>query len=131
MLDKLSLCQRALGPDFKGEQQLIAAVHRECRNVPQLQHALFEPSTRFEDLASKLRASIGTHENLKGARQFLMDDDSDDEIEPIRACCFQPPGVPDWWNSGCDEVGEGVGIFCVASSSVDALPHLSIPQAGS
>ena len=81
MLDKLSLCQRALGPEFRGEQQLIAAVHRACRFVPQLQHALFEPATRFEDLASKLRASIGTHEVMKGANQYMVNENSsDDEI---------------------------------------------------
>ena len=86
MLDKLSLCQRALGPDFRGEQQLISAVHRACRTVPQLQHALFEPATRFEDLASKLRASVGTHEVMKGASQYMANEDSsDDSSDDINA----------------------------------------------
>ncbi|KAI1430907.1 hypothetical protein GGR50DRAFT_700807 [Xylaria sp. CBS 124048] len=82
LLDKLSLCQRALRQEYCGEHQLISTVHRACRNVPQLQHALFEPSYRFEDLASKLRTSIGTHENLKGARQFLMANDDDSDYRP-------------------------------------------------
>ena len=54
LLDKLQLCQRALGLGYMGENQLIAATQRVCRGVSELEFALFTPTTTFEELSSKL-----------------------------------------------------------------------------
>ena len=63
LLDKLQLCQRALGLGYIGENQLIAATQRECRGVSKLEFALFTPATTFEELSSKLQSFIMTHDN--------------------------------------------------------------------
>ena len=51
LLDKLQLCQRALGLGYIGENQLIAATQGE---VSKLKFPLFTPTTTFEELSSKL-----------------------------------------------------------------------------
>ena len=63
LLDKLQLCQRALGLGYMGENQLIAATQRACHGFSELEFALFTPTTTFEELSSKLRSSIMTHDN--------------------------------------------------------------------
>ena len=54
LLDKLQLCQRALGLGYMGENQLIAATQRACHGVSELEFTLFTPATTFEELSSKL-----------------------------------------------------------------------------
>ena len=66
LLDKLQLCQRALGSGYHGERQLIANTERACRGISELEFALFTPSSSFEDLSAKLRSSILTHDNRHG-----------------------------------------------------------------
>ena len=74
LLDKLQLCQRALGLGYIGENQLIAATQRACRGVSELEFALFTPATTFEELSSKLRSSIITYDNHNAANtQYFMD----------------------------------------------------------
>ena len=74
LLDKLQLCQRALGLGNMGENQLITAIQRACRGVPKLEFALFTPATTFEKLSSKLRSSIMTHDNRNAANiQYFTD----------------------------------------------------------
>ena len=74
VLDKLQLCQRDLGLGYMGENQLIAATQRACRGVSELEFALFTPATTFEELSSKLRSSIITHDNRNAANtQYFTD----------------------------------------------------------
>ncbi len=74
LLDKLQLCQRALGLGYMGENQLIAATQKACRGVSELEFALFTPATTFEELSSKLRLSIITHDNRNAANtQYFTD----------------------------------------------------------
>lgn len=40
MLDKLQLCQRALGPNYAGDEILRMTVLRACKGVPEFEHAL-------------------------------------------------------------------------------------------
>ncbi|KAM4067771.1 hypothetical protein HRG_012381 [Hirsutella rhossiliensis] len=42
MLDKLQLCQRAIGPEIAGESNLRNAVIRACRGTPELKQALYK-----------------------------------------------------------------------------------------
>lgn len=60
MIDKLQLCQRALGPQYLDEEKLRTAVIKACRGVPELKWALFNLSKRCEELFSDLRSSIET-----------------------------------------------------------------------
>ena len=61
LLDKLQLCQRALGKNFEGEDALRTTVINACRGVPELEMALFKPATICEGLFSDLRSAVETH----------------------------------------------------------------------
>lgn len=54
ILNKLQLCQRALGVNYMDNNQLIAAIKREFRRVSELEFELFTFATIFEELFSKL-----------------------------------------------------------------------------
>ncbi|KAF1936906.1 hypothetical protein EJ02DRAFT_447775 [Clathrospora elynae] len=54
LLDKLQLCQRALGKNFEGEDALRTTVINACRGVPELKMALFKPATICKGLFSDL-----------------------------------------------------------------------------
>ena len=70
----MQLCQQALGLDYMGENQLIAATQRECHGVSELEFALFTPTTTFEELFSKLRSPIMTHNNRNAINnQYFTD----------------------------------------------------------
>ncbi len=74
LLDKLQLCQQALGLGYIGKNQLIAATQRACRGVYELEFALFTSAITFEKLSSKLRSSIITHNNRNAANtQYFTD----------------------------------------------------------
>lgn len=60
MLDKMRLCQRALGSQYIGEDTLKMAVIRACRDVPSLEIALFRPAKICVELFVNLRSSIET-----------------------------------------------------------------------
>lgn len=60
LLDKLRLCQRALGPSYSGDHQLVNQTITACRGVPELEAALQRPARTFEALASDLRSSCKT-----------------------------------------------------------------------
>lgn len=72
MIDKLTLAQRALGPDFKGDVPLHTAIVRACRGQPELEQAMFsiKPTTEalYSDLRSALQISIDRQNN-----QYLQD----------------------------------------------------------
>ena len=58
MLDKLQLCQRALGRQYMGEYALRTTVITACRGVKELEMALYKPSLECEVLFGDLRSSI-------------------------------------------------------------------------
>ncbi len=67
LLDKLKLCQRALGLGYIGENQLIATTQRAWCRVFELEFVLFTLATTFEELFSKLQSSIIIHNNRNAA----------------------------------------------------------------
>ncbi|KJZ72869.1 hypothetical protein HIM_07813 [Hirsutella minnesotensis 3608] len=77
LLDKLQLCQRALGNSYGGEDQLISTTIRACRGVPELEFALFVPAMTFEGLSSQLRSSLTTVSQRQPGQpsQYLQDQD--------------------------------------------------------
>lgn len=76
MLDKLQLCQRALGRDYSGEDNLRTTVIKACRGVPELEMALFKPAQLCEELFSDLRSAVETRLTRTTAIH-VMDDESD------------------------------------------------------
>jgi len=58
MIDKLTLAQRALGPQFQGEIPLHTAVVRACRGQPELEQAMLSIKPTCEALFSDLRAAL-------------------------------------------------------------------------
>ena len=72
LLDKLQLCQRALGKNFEGEDALRTTVINACRGVPELEMALFKPAPICEGLFSDLRSSIETHLARRHTAQMMM-----------------------------------------------------------
>ena len=54
ILDKLQLCQQALGLDYIGKNQLIVATQKACCKVSKLELALFISATTFKELSFKL-----------------------------------------------------------------------------
>jgi hypothetical protein len=72
LLDKLQLCQRALGKNFEGEDALRTTVINACRGVPELEMALFKPAPICEGLFSDLRSAIETHLARQHTTQMLM-----------------------------------------------------------
>ena len=74
LLDKLQLCQRALGKQFEGDVILRTTVINACRGVPELEYALFNAPTGTEKLFADLRSSIETHlARGTGNSQFFLD----------------------------------------------------------
>jgi hypothetical protein len=58
MLDKLQLCQRALGKQYMGEYALRTTVITACRGVKEFAMALYRPSLECEVMFGDLRSSI-------------------------------------------------------------------------
>jgi len=73
LLDKLQLCQRALGKNFEGEDALRTTVINACRGVPELEMALFKPATICEGLFSDLRSAVETHLARQHTTQMVAD----------------------------------------------------------
>ncbi|KAF1935035.1 hypothetical protein EJ02DRAFT_507252 [Clathrospora elynae] len=72
LLDKLQLCQRALGKNFEGEDALRTTVINAYRGVPELEMALFKPATICEGLFSDLRSAVEMHLAQQHTTQMLM-----------------------------------------------------------
>ena len=58
MLDKLQLCQRALGQQYMGEYALRTTMVTACRGVKEFAMALYRPSLECEVLFRDLQSSI-------------------------------------------------------------------------
>lgn len=73
MLDKLQLCQRALGPAYAADIHLRDNVLRACRGVPAFHHACFNalsnPLQRPEELFSTLRRSLQVYLDCRPSRR--------------------------------------------------------------
>ncbi|KAI1669680.1 hypothetical protein L13192_07139 [Pyrenophora tritici-repentis] len=74
LLDKLQLCQRALGKNFKGEDALRTTVINACRGVLELEMAVFKPATICEGLFSDLRSAVETHLARQHTAQMVTED---------------------------------------------------------
>jgi hypothetical protein len=73
LLDKLQLCQRALGKNFEGEDALRTTVINACRGVLELEMALFKPANICEGLFSDLRSAVETHLVRQHSTQLVTD----------------------------------------------------------
>ncbi|EED14740.1 conserved hypothetical protein [Talaromyces stipitatus ATCC 10500] len=73
MVDKLHLCQRALGSAYAGDEHLIAAITRACQSTPEMGEALSEPTSSFQTIVSKLRARAGVVQRKESAGQYMVD----------------------------------------------------------
>ena len=76
LIDKLSLCQRALGEEYRGEYALRTAVLTACRGVKELQMALFMPPMACEDLFQSLRSSIETSLAMPAEQFYTADEEN-------------------------------------------------------
>ena len=78
MLDKLQLCQRALGQQYMGEYALRTTVITACRGVKELEMALYKPPMECEALFGDLRSSIENSLAMAVSVNFA-DADPDDQ----------------------------------------------------
>ena len=58
LLDRLQMCQRALGESFAGDLQLRIYTEHAFKGVPDFEVAVYGPPLTFEALASKQRSSL-------------------------------------------------------------------------
>lgn len=77
LVEKLHLCQRALGNAYKGQEHLVAAVTRACQDSPEMSDALSDPTTIFETLVSRLRARAAVVQGKESASQYLTQVEAD------------------------------------------------------
>lgn len=87
LLEKLQLCQRALGPDYRSEKHLVGQVIRATRGTRAFVQAMWTPASRFEDLASQLRQSLDQMHYMEStgmisSSSFLaISDEADQEVQ--------------------------------------------------
>lgn len=92
LLNRLQLCQRALGDGYAGEQQLIANVARSCQGISEFKLAFYNPAASFEGLASQMRSSLAIEETSRTTNQFIADHTS---AEPLQSGNINP--TDDQW----------------------------------
>lgn len=80
MLDKLQLCQKALGFQYQGEYALRTAVIAACRGVKELEMALFKPPIHCEELFGDLRSSIENSLTSQVSTALLADAKKSDQF---------------------------------------------------
>jgi hypothetical protein len=73
MIDKLTLAQRALGPQFKGDVPLHTTIVRACRGHPELEPAMFNTKPTCEALFGDLRSALQVYQDRQG-HQYIQDD---------------------------------------------------------
>ncbi|CAE7020765.1 hypothetical protein PTTW11_03135 [Pyrenophora teres f. teres] len=83
MLDKLQLCQRALGQQYMGEYALRTTVITACRGVREFAMALYRPSLECEVLFGDLRSSIENSLAMSTSVNFI-EGDQDNQYYPDR-----------------------------------------------
>ncbi|KAF1934529.1 hypothetical protein EJ02DRAFT_471813, partial [Clathrospora elynae] len=80
MLDKLQLCQRALGQQYIGEYALRTTIITACRGIKELEMALYKPPLECEVLFGDLRSSIENSLAMTVSVNFTeADRDPDDQ----------------------------------------------------
>ncbi|KAF1936666.1 hypothetical protein EJ02DRAFT_506416 [Clathrospora elynae] len=79
MLDKLQLCQRALGQQYIGEYALQTTVITACRGMKELEMALYKPPVECEVLFGDLQLSI---ENLLAMTVSVNFTEADPDPDP-------------------------------------------------
>ena len=79
LLDKLQLCQRALGPRYSGDEQLHTAVINACRGVPELEYALMSPPKNCEQLFDQLRSSVEVNIS-RSINALVLDSNKPDDV---------------------------------------------------
>lgn len=72
LLDKLQLCQRALGPSYAGDEILRMTVIRACEGVQEFEHALYMPAAPCEKLFQDLRSSLEMSIKRQPSGQYLQ-----------------------------------------------------------
>ncbi|KAF1937538.1 hypothetical protein EJ02DRAFT_426545 [Clathrospora elynae] len=77
MLDKLQLCQRALGQQYIREYALRTTVITACRGVKELEMALYKPPLECEALFGDLRSSIENSLAMTVSVNFIEADPDD------------------------------------------------------
>lgn len=85
MLDKLMLCQKAMGPDFRGDAILREKTREAVSGVPAFEYALQDPKESVEGFFSSLRSSLQTVLSREGGRapaSYLLSGDHDDHPPP-------------------------------------------------
>lgn len=75
LIEKLHLCQRALGREYEGDKQLTAALVRSCQGISEFSEALSEPVASFEALVSRLRVRASVLQDKDAARIHLAGTD--------------------------------------------------------
>jgi hypothetical protein len=70
LLNKLQLCQRALGPAYAGKDAFRTIVIRACRNLPELEIALYKPARVCKELFADLRSAIEMVLNRSSGPKF-------------------------------------------------------------
>ncbi|EED22562.1 conserved hypothetical protein [Talaromyces stipitatus ATCC 10500] len=73
LVEKLHLCQRALGPHYMSPEHLVSAIIRACQGSPEMSEVLSEPTTKFETLVSRLRARAAIMQKKEAAGQYLAE----------------------------------------------------------
>jgi hypothetical protein len=79
LLDRLQLCQKALGAEYQGDEMLRTTVIRACAGVPELEHALFIPAAPCERLFHDLRSSLDLSVKRSSTSQYLQQHKGTDE----------------------------------------------------
>jgi hypothetical protein len=77
LVEKLHLCQRALGKAYEPPEHLVAAVIRAFQDLPKMSDALSDSITNFETLMLKLRARAAVLQREESASQYVTDMDTD------------------------------------------------------
>ncbi|RKF75453.1 hypothetical protein GcM3_084007 [Golovinomyces cichoracearum] len=81
-IDKKQLIQRALGAGYQDDGQLRTQIITNCRGVPELEQALFDPGSTSQELFAKLRSAAtiygdqtptGFKQETEENYQFIID----------------------------------------------------------
>ncbi|EED18930.1 hypothetical protein TSTA_126380 [Talaromyces stipitatus ATCC 10500] len=71
LVEKLHLCQCALGPYYISPEHLVSAIIRACQGSPEMSEVLSESTIKFETLVSRLRAKAAIMQKKEAARSTL------------------------------------------------------------
>ena len=78
LLDKIQLCQRALGGNYQGDAVLRMTTIRACDDAPELEQAMVEPAAPGERLFQSLRSALDQYIKKNPARQFVQSEEGDE-----------------------------------------------------